>query len=169
MVKVQHPTRPEKARRLGYKAKQGYAVFRIRIRRGGRKRPVARGKAYGKPKTAGVNHLKNDRSLQTVAEQRCGKTLGALRVLNSYWVNQDAVFKWFEVILVDPMSRSVRTDPGMNWIVGGAHKHRECRGKTSAGRKGRGLRQKGHKATKNRPSRAAWRKRIMTNKMWRYR
>ena len=37
--RVTHPTRPEKARRLGYKAKQGYCVFRVAVRRGGRKRP----------------------------------------------------------------------------------------------------------------------------------
>lgn len=36
-------TRPEKARRLGYKNKQGYLVYRIRIRRGGRKRQAAKG------------------------------------------------------------------------------------------------------------------------------
>ena len=30
------PTRPDKARRLGYKAKQGYVIYRIRVRRGGR-------------------------------------------------------------------------------------------------------------------------------------
>ena len=32
-----HPSRPEKARKLGYKAKQGFVVYRVRIRRGGRK------------------------------------------------------------------------------------------------------------------------------------
>merc|ERR1712244_208536 len=43
------PTRPDKARRLGYRAKQGYVIYRIRIRRGGRKRPVPKGATYGKP------------------------------------------------------------------------------------------------------------------------
>merc|ERR1712107_742897 len=36
------PTRPDKARRLGYKAKQGYVIYRIFMRRGGRKRPLPR-------------------------------------------------------------------------------------------------------------------------------
>ena len=36
------PSRPDKARRLGYKAKQGYVVYRIRVRRGGRKKPVSK-------------------------------------------------------------------------------------------------------------------------------
>merc|ERR1711974_206944 len=49
------PTRPDKARRLGYKAKQGFAIFRVRVRRGGRKRPVSKGIVYGKPKSMGVH------------------------------------------------------------------------------------------------------------------
>ncbi|KAH9750559.1 Ribosomal protein L15 [Citrus sinensis] len=40
IVRVTRPTRPDKARRLGYKAKQGYVVYRVRVRRGGRKRNV---------------------------------------------------------------------------------------------------------------------------------
>uniref|UniRef100_A0A452GJK7 Ribosomal protein L15 n=1 Tax=Gopherus agassizii TaxID=38772 RepID=A0A452GJK7_9SAUR len=62
------PTRPDKARRLGYKAKQGYVIYRIRVRRGGRKRPVPKGATYGKPVNHGVNQLKFARSLQSVAE-----------------------------------------------------------------------------------------------------
>merc|ERR1711945_81858 len=62
------PTRPDKARRLGYKAKQGFSIYRVRIRRGGRKRPVHKGQVYGKPRNAGINHLKARRSLRSVAE-----------------------------------------------------------------------------------------------------
>lgn len=40
----------------------------MRVRRGGRKRPVAKGCTYGKPKSHGVNHLKPVRSLQALAE-----------------------------------------------------------------------------------------------------
>lgn len=69
-----------------------------------------------------------------------------LRVLNSYWVNQDATFKYYEVILVDPEHTTIRNDPRINWIVNPVHKHRERRGLTSAGRKHRGLRVKGHRA-----------------------
>jgi large subunit ribosomal protein L15e len=36
-------SRPDKARRLGYKRKQGYLIYRVRVRRGGRKRPVPKG------------------------------------------------------------------------------------------------------------------------------
>lgn len=66
------PSRPDKARRLGYRAKQGFVIYRISVRRGGRKRPVHKGCTYGKPKSHGVNQLKPYRCLQSVAEvSRC--------------------------------------------------------------------------------------------------
>merc|ERR1711988_1092274 len=55
ILRLRRPSRPDKARRLGFKSKQGYVVYRVRVRRGGRKRPVAKGIVYGKPVTAGVN------------------------------------------------------------------------------------------------------------------
>ena len=64
------PTRPDKARRLGYKAKQGFVLYRVRVRRGGRKRKVPKGATYGKPTNQGVTQLKFQRSLQSVAEVR---------------------------------------------------------------------------------------------------
>jgi ribosomal protein L15E len=43
----------DKARRMGYKAKQGYVVYRVRVRRGNRKRPVSKGeKTRGGTSTA---------------------------------------------------------------------------------------------------------------------
>ena len=42
----------------------------------------------GKPKNQGVTQLKSKRSLQAVAEERVGKRVGNMRVLNSYWINQ---------------------------------------------------------------------------------
>jgi large subunit ribosomal protein L15e len=47
LCRVSRPTRPDKARRLGYKAKQGYVIYRVRVRRGGRKRPVHKVRAGG--------------------------------------------------------------------------------------------------------------------------
>nr|CAA93816.1 ribosomal protein RL10 [Anopheles gambiae] len=133
------PWRPTRLRRLGYKAKTGFSIFRIRVRCGGRKRPVHKGCTYGKPKSHGVNQLKPYRCLQSVAEERVGGRLGGLRVLNSYWVAQDAAHKYFEVIMVDPPNNAIRRDPNVNWICNAVHKHRELRGLTSAGKSSRGL------------------------------
>jgi len=41
--RASRPSRPDKARRLGYKAKQGYVIYRVRVRRGNRKKPVSKG------------------------------------------------------------------------------------------------------------------------------
>ena len=166
--KVHHSSRPDRARKLGYKTKQGYVIYRIRVRRGGRKRPVPKGIIYGKPKTQGIK-LKPYRSLKNVAEERVGRKVPNCRVLNSYWVAQDATYKFFEVILVDPSHQAIRNDPKINWICNPVHKHRELRGLTSSGKKFRGLRAKGKSDNKQRPSRRANWKRRNQVKLRRYR
>ncbi|KAM7272713.1 hypothetical protein ACFE04_027376 [Oxalis oulophora] len=73
----------------------GYVVYRVRVRRGGRKRPVPKGIVYGKPTNQGVTQLKFQRSKRSVAEERAGRKLGGLKVLNSYWINEDSTYKYF--------------------------------------------------------------------------
>jgi len=164
--RASRPSRPDKARRLGYKAKQGYVIYRVRIRRGNRKKQVPKGATYGKPVRHGVNQIKPSRSLQAVAEERVGRRCRNLRVLNSYWINQDGVYKYFEVILVDPSHKAIRRDPSINWICAPVHKRREARGLTAIGKKNRGL-SKGHRYN-NTPRRATW-KRQNTLSLRRYR
>jgi large subunit ribosomal protein L15e len=167
--RASRPSRPDKARRLGYKAKQGYVIYRIRIRRGGRKRQVRKGQVMGKPAGQGVNQLKPTRGLRALAEERVGRKLGGLRVLNSYWICQDATFKYFEVILVDPHHKVIRRDARISWIAKPTMKHREMRGLTGAGKKSRGL-GKGHKFNKTQGGsmRKNW-KRRNTLQLHRYR
>merc|ERR1712054_308324 len=111
IAKLQRPTRTDKAHRLGYKAKQGYCVYRVAVRRGGRRTMVAKGIVYGKPSSQGVNKLKATRNFRSLAEERVGRRCGALRVLNSYWVGQDGTYKYYEVIMVDPTHNAIRNDP----------------------------------------------------------
>ena len=167
-MRVNRPTRPDKARRLGYKAKQGFAIFRVRVRRGGRKRKVHNGICHGKPKNQGV-FLTPKRSHQVLAETRVGRRCGNLRVLNSYWINEDSTYKYFEVICVDPNHTAIRKDARVNWICRPVMKHREMRGLTSAGRRSRGLHGKGVKYHKNRPSVYSNWKRRNTKSLKRYR
>merc|ERR1719398_293046 len=140
---------------VGYKAKQGYIVYRVRVKRGGRKKRVAKGIVYGKPVNCGIDKQKATRNLRSIAEERVGRKCGVLRVLNSYWVTSDAVHKWYEVIMIDPYHKAIRDDARINWICKSVMKHRELRGLTAAGRKGRGLQARGKRATKLRPSRRA--------------
>ncbi|TYH49258.1 hypothetical protein ES332_D10G123800v1 [Gossypium tomentosum] len=133
IVRVNHPTRSDKARCLGYKAKQGFVVYHVRVRRGGRKRLVPKGIVYGKPTNQGVTQLIFQCSKRSVVEERAGRKLGGLRVVNSYWINEDSTYKYFEVILVDVAHNAIRNDLRVNWICNPVHKHRELRGLTSAG------------------------------------
>merc|ERR1712243_456021 len=151
-------TRPDKARRLGYKNKQGFVIYRIAMRRGGRKRPVAKGCPYGKPKTSGaVKQQKPERNLHSIAEERVGRRLKGLRILSSYWVGQDSTYKYFEVILLDIHHAEITRDPKVNWMCAPVQKHRELRGLTTAGKKSRGV-GKGVRfnQTKGGSRRAAW-------------
>lgn len=40
--RASRPTRPDKARNLGYKAKQGFVIYRVRVRRGSRKKQLSK-------------------------------------------------------------------------------------------------------------------------------
>ena len=57
VCRVTRPTRPDKARRLGYKAKQGFCIYRARVRRGGRKRPVNKVSAATAKQTKPTNPI----------------------------------------------------------------------------------------------------------------
>ena len=91
----------------------------------------------------GVNKITASKSIQRIAEERVSKKYPNLEVLNSYWVWADGKFKYYEVILVDPQSPSIKNDHKINWICESQHKDRAGRGLTSAGKKGRGLSVKG--------------------------
>jgi len=148
--RLERPTRIDRARELGYRAKQGYAVVRARVRRGGRRKPHPMGGR--KPKRRGLLKITMAKSIQRIAEERVGKRYPNMEVLNSYWVGEDGRHKYFEVILVDPEHPVIRSDPKINWICEPAHRGRVFRGLTSAGKKGRGLLYKGKGAEKVRPS-----------------
>jgi len=150
VVKLEHPTRLDRARALGYKAKQGFVLTRIRIGRGGRMRPLIRKGRRSKHRRRKKIVSKN---YQQIAEERVAKKYTNLQVLNSYLVGKDGVNYFYEVILVDPFHKVIESDKNINWICSNKHKGRVFRGKTSAGRKGRGLRgNKGKGAEKLRPS-----------------
>jgi large subunit ribosomal protein L15e len=149
-LRVHKPLRLDRARSLGYKAKQGYIVVRGRVRRGSlRKRKIKGGR---KPSKHGITKITMGKSTQRIAEERASKHFPNLEVLNSYWVGADGRFHFFEIIFVDPHHPVIKSDPKINWICEPKHKRRVLRGKTNAGRRGRGLTHKGKGAEKVRPS-----------------
>lgn len=135
VTKIERPTRIDRARALGYKAKQGFVVVRTRIRKGGRRRPtIHKGRKPGK---TGLVHFTTKQSLQNIAEKRVARVFKNMEVLNSYYVGEDGKQKFFEVILVDPSHPAVKSDKDINWIA--SQKRRAFRGLTSAGKRSRGL------------------------------
>ncbi len=150
VTRIERPTRLDRARKLGYKAKQGFVVARTKVRRGNMRK--IRPKAGRRPKRMGVKKFKPAKSLRLIAEERTGRKFPNLEVLNSYWVGEDGRSKWFEVILVDPNSPCIKSDKDINWITEKQHKRRVFRSLTSAGKKIRSLRNKGKGAEKVRPS-----------------
>jgi large subunit ribosomal protein L15e len=149
-TRVERPLRIDRARSLGYKAKQGYIVVRARVRRGGlRKHQIKGGR---KPSSKGVKKITAAKSIQRIAEERTAKRYPNMEVLNSYWVGEDGKYHYYEVILVDSSHPAILNDPKINWISDPSNKRRVLRGKTSAGQKGRGMLYKGKGAEKVRPS-----------------
>ncbi len=137
VVKVPKPFNISRARALGYKAKPGITVARVRIRRGGGL--FIRPRRARKPKRMQVASMTRRKSVQVMAETRAQKHFPNMEVLNSYKVGQDGKNQYFEVILVDPRNSSVLADKDLKWIAEPQHGGRVYRGKTSAGQKSRGL------------------------------
>jgi large subunit ribosomal protein L15e len=150
IIRIEGPTRLDRARKLGYKAKQGFVIARTRVRRGGRQKQ--RPKAGRRPKRMGVAKFKPAKSLRLIAEERTAKKFPNLEVLNSYWVGEDGRSKWFEIIMLDPNHPVIKTDKDVNWITQKQHHRRVSRSLTSAGKKVRSLRRKGRGAEKVRPN-----------------
>ncbi|MCI4369150.1 MAG: 50S ribosomal protein L15e [Thermoplasmata archaeon] len=152
VTRLAHPTRLDRARAIGWRAKGGYILVRVRVRRGGqRKRAIIAGR---RPKRKGILRMTLAKSVQRIAEERAQKHYPNLEVLNSYWVGEDGKEKFYEVILVDPAHPEILSDPKINWIASPAQKGRVYRGLTRSGKEGRGLRWKGKGTERMRPSRA---------------
>ena len=144
--RIDNPLNIARARSLGYKAKKGYIVVRVRLLRVRRLRPQIkkgrRSKARRRKKIVG-------KSYQWIAEERANKKFVNCEVIGSYELAKDGQYYYFEVILGD--KELLNKYPGTEYLD---HiRGKVFRGLTSSGRKSRGLRSgkgKGHE--KNRPS-----------------
>ena len=148
VVRIERPTRLDRARSLGYRAKQGIILARVRIKRGGRQRerPTKSGrrsKRQTSRKVVKMNHL-------WICEQRVNKKYKNCEILGSYPLLKDGKYFWAEVVLIDRDHPAVLKDPILRNVA--RQKGRVFRGLTSSARKSRGLRHKGKGAEKIRPS-----------------
>ncbi|MEO9364507.1 MULTISPECIES: 50S ribosomal protein L15e [Candidatus Nitrosocaldus] len=108
IVRVDKPSRLDRARALGYKAKQGFIVVRVRVSKGGMRRKRAR--AGRRPKHIGVVKIKQAESMKRVAERRVAERYPNMEVRGSYYLFEDGRYYWFECILVDKSHPAVKND-----------------------------------------------------------
>jgi large subunit ribosomal protein L15e len=125
--KVEHPTRLNRARALGYKAKQGFIIARVKVPKGRRKRPrIQRGR---RPKRYG-RFFSTEKSKKLIAEEKAARKFRNMEVLNAYWVGEDGNFEWYECILLDRSHPVVKKDKERKWITEPQHRGRAFRGLT---------------------------------------
>jgi len=112
VTRIEKPSRLERARRLGYKAKQGIVVVRMRVGTGGMRKQRPTGGR--RPKHLGVTRIKADDDMKTVAERRVLERYPNLKLLGSYFIYKDGMHYWFEVILADPVHPRIAQDKEIN-------------------------------------------------------
>jgi large subunit ribosomal protein L15e len=117
VIRIEKPTKIYKARMLGYKAKQGIIVVRVRVRKGKMERE--RPDSGRRPKRMGTTRLTIKKSLRWIAEEKAQRKFPNLEVLNSYYVAEDGKYKWYEVIMVDPYHPAIKSDKNLSWIYRG--------------------------------------------------
>jgi large subunit ribosomal protein L15e len=108
VTRVEKPSRIARARRLGYKAKQGIIVVRMRVGTGGMRKERPRGGR--RPKHLGVTKIKADVSMKQVAERRILQRYPNMKLLGSYFLYKDGMHYWFEIILADPSHPRIAKD-----------------------------------------------------------
>jgi large subunit ribosomal protein L15e len=134
IVKVDKPTNIARARELGYRAKPGVIIVRVKMKGGKKKRE--RNWGGRKPSKSG-RFFARVKSMQAIAEERAATKFRNCEVLNSYFVGSAGSRRYYEVILLDRASSSIKSDPIYKNII--EQKARAFRGLTSAGRKHRGI------------------------------
>ncbi len=121
IMRLERPTRLDRARMLGYKAKQGFVVVRVKVGRGGMRK--SRPRAGRRPKHLGVVKIKGAVNIKDVVERRAVKKFPNLTALNSYLVYQDGKHAWHEVIMVDSNHPAVTSDYDVAKALGLARKN----------------------------------------------
>jgi len=112
ITRIERPSRIQRARRLGYKAKQGIIVVRMRVGTGGMRKQRPTGGR--RPKHLGVTRIKADDNMKTVAERRVLERYPNMKLLGSYYIYKDGKHYWFEIILADPEHPRIVQDKELN-------------------------------------------------------
>lgn len=137
VIRAEGPTNIARARTLGYRAKEGVLVARVRVHGGSKKRKQAGG---GRKPSKSGRYFTFRKSAQAIAEERASRKFTNTVALNSYFVGKSGSEKYYEVILLDVNHNAIKADPRYGSII--AQKGRAHRGLTSAGKRHRGITRK---------------------------
>ena len=107
--RIRVPSRPHRARTLGYKNKNHMILVRARIRRGGTA-PMIPDKSRT-PSNIG-KHRTRDIPLSKILAQRVSRKYPTLRVLNYYPIQKDGKYLYYQYIMYDPVQ--IGPVPGAN-------------------------------------------------------
>ncbi|MGC8661853.1 MAG: 50S ribosomal protein L15 [Nitrososphaeria archaeon] len=99
IVRVEKPTRIDRARELGYKEKPGYIVIRMRMARGGMK--IQRPNSGRRQKHSGSKLISGQDSKAKIAAQRISAIYRNMKVLGTYYLGEDGKHVWYEIVLHD--------------------------------------------------------------------
>ena len=134
IARVDGPTNIARARELGYRAKEGIIIARVRVHGGSKKRKRAGG---GRKPSKSGRYFTFRKSSQAIAEERASRKFTNSVALNSYFVGTSGSEKYFEVILLDRNNNTLISDPHYSGII--TKKGRAERGLTSSGKRHRGI------------------------------
>ncbi|MEK6959372.1 MAG: 50S ribosomal protein L15e [archaeon] len=131
VIKLEHPTNPVSARQVGYKAKQGIFVARVRVRKG--TGTHHRPKNKRRPKRQGQAKLSRRISTYAMAEQKASRHFDNAEALGAYKIAEDGKWHYYEVVLADRTASTITSDKELGFLAHGQQGRAE-RGKTAFGR-----------------------------------
>jgi large subunit ribosomal protein L15e len=131
VVRVEKPSNLVSARQVGYKAKQGIVVARVKVRKG--HGTYSRPKNKRRPKRQGQAKLTRRKSTRAMAEEKASKKYENCEVLGSYKVAEDGRSHFYEIVLADRTNPAVKNDKNMKFLAKNQQGRAE-RGKTKAGK-----------------------------------
>lgn len=99
VVRAEAPTNPGRAHSVGYRAKKEFIIVRVRTAKG--KRRVAK-RALGRKPAKKVKFRSLGFSLARMAEMKAEKDFRNFHAVGSYFVGEDGMSKYFEVVLRNP-------------------------------------------------------------------
>ena len=131
---VERPANLARARKLGYRAKQGVLVVRVKVTKGRSKRRQPSG---GRKPSKSGRYYSRAKSMQSIAEERASKKFVNCEVFNSYYVGDTGTHSYYEIIMLDRTAPTIRADPLYAQII--SKRNRAVRGLTASGKRHRGL------------------------------